>query len=223
MDSSQYVMNIIGDQLNEVRTKHEQDIEKSRQDRYNNQFMNFLLMKTYSHSLSDQNDILLNLKYKVDLASSFNQINGGLMRDYQNTPSLDGLTPSQAVRDLSKMFAGCKTRADFDFRAVSIYQDDENKKTADVLRQNVIAWYEQLYALHDLYDKIVSGLVRNFKDSPGRGRAAHAFKLMTALDRANWVVSMKMSIDEWYISGKAEVYDWLEEELDDNLDDEFRC
>jgi len=189
-------------------------------------------------SIADRLAMVNLVEAQLRLTKTVYDLSRGIMEDYASGVGAYGISASQAVKTLSEKFQGCKTPDEFEKRAFSFYTTvkeleeadakaqfstetflrkladaKEVKKTVEDARATLISWWKKLHDLHVLYDDQVPGLLKTFLEDPGSGRSVYHYKLMTALDVANWVVSMEMKFVDWKVSGKSVLYDWMEELL----------
>ena len=184
-------------------------------------------------SLDERLKMMNLLEAQLRLTDTVYRLSRGIMEDYAGGAGLYGMSPSQAVQGLSKEFKDCNLPEEIEFRAMQIYKSPQDieaqmlaekrddlkpsldaakarKENVDNCRATLLIWWKKLHDLHKLYDDQVPGLLNSITDEPGSGRAVYQYKLLTALDVANWMTVMKKDFKEWKVSGKAELYDWME-------------
>ena len=179
-------------------------------------------------TLQERIDYCTLLKLRFDLQTSFEEARNRMMNSYSHDIAPCGLTITAVVRELTTIFVECKTREDYDKKAAAIYKDGgdtELRQRVDGMRQSCVAWWKRLHDMHEAFDAELPGVMPSVENLPGHGRAVTQIKILMALDRANWCLRMKMSIDDWYINGKSSMYTWIEEilEADNKWPAEFKC
>jgi hypothetical protein len=136
----------------------------------------------------------------------------GLMDEYHGGKGMYNMSPSEAVTHLTQYFRGFTTADEIEKRAMDAYTGEKDEKI-DQCRSTLVAWWKKVHRVHQIYDDQIPGAIPGAEEVPGKGRMIVHYKLMIALDVANWVKGMNMNFEKWVESGKAELYDWMETQL----------
>lgn len=228
------------------RKEHAERLKRKEQEKDMGDFMKMMQTTRISREECEQEKqtmqqriealTLQNLRFK--LMMGYKHAVSDAMREYaEKRQEVTGGTVSQAVRRLCELFRGCKTRKQYDARAMSFYRakdetgtplkdfDVDLKKEIDGLRQVVVGWWKGLHDIEQMVTPEIPGLMPSIEVQPGYGRAATQIRIIAALDRANWVFSMGKAIEEWYVKGKSSMYTWIEGVLANagELPEEFVC
>lgn len=149
---------------------------------------------------------------QLSLIDAAYRAESGLMDEYHGGKGMFNMSPSEAVGNLTQYFRGFNTANEIEKRAMDAYTGEKDEKI-DQARATLVAWWKKVHRVHQIYDVQIPGVVPGVEEVPGKGRMVLHYKLMIALDVANWTKSMNMDFDKWVISGKAELYEWMEAQL----------